>query len=196
VIKIATGDPVSRDERKVVTGAAMAAAASGLPIVSHTENSRWGEVQQEILAENGVDLTRCLIGHLDQVESIDVLGAIADRGSFVGIDRIGFCRRLPDERRVELVAELVRTGRHGRVCLSQDHLCFLTAARPPYWVPRDRVEWFEAEVRPELDAEMFARPHTYLLTDFVPRLLAAGLDEAMVDQFLVHNPRRLLAGAE
>ena len=37
--------------------------------------------------------------------------------------------------------------------------------------------------------------HTYLFTDFIPRLAARGLDDSAVKTFLVHNPHRLLAGA-
>jgi phosphotriesterase-related protein len=194
VIKIATGDPVSRHERKVVAGAALAAVESGLPIISHTEHSRWGDVQQEILAEHGVDLNRCLIGHLDQVESSDDLRAIIERGSFVGIDRIGAERHLADSRRAELVVELVHSGHAHRLCVSQDHLCCLTAPRPPYWIPKDKVEWFDAEIRPNLETEMFGRPHTFLFTDFLPRLAALGLDPVVVEQLLVDNPRSLLVG--
>ena len=41
---------------------------------------------------------------------------------------------------------------------------------------------------------MWKRPYTYLVTDFVPRLLDRGVTEADVDTMLVDNPRRLLAG--
>jgi phosphotriesterase-related protein len=195
VIKIATGDPVSRHERKVLQGAALAARVSGLPVISHTENSRWGSLQQDILEEAGVDLGRCLIGHQDQQTDVSVLMDIARRGSYVGIDRVGMTRRASDDARADLVAALAAAGMSDHVCLSQDHLCCLPAPRDPYWIPPTRKEWFDREVRPELEAEMFGRPHTYLFTDFFPRLAARGLDASALDTFLVHNPRRLLAGA-
>ncbi len=194
VIKIATGDPVSRHERKVLEGAAMAAKESGLPVISHTENSRWGDVQQDILGEAGVDLNRCLIGHQDAQTELAPLEAIIRRGSYVGIDRIGMIRRVADDARADTVAALVGAGLADRVCLSQDHLCCLPAPRDPYWVPPDRVDWFNREVRPELEEEMFGRPHTYLFTDFLPRLEARGLSSAVVESLLVDNPRRLLTG--
>jgi hypothetical protein len=83
----------------------------------------------------------------------------------------------------------------NHVCLSQDHLCCLPAPRDPYWIPPQPKEWFDSEVRPELEEEMLGRPHTYLFTDFISRLVARGLDASALDGFLVHNPRRLLAGA-
>ncbi len=194
VIKIATGDPVSRHERKVLEGAALAARESGLPVISHTENSRWGDVQQDILADAGVDLSRCLIGHQDEQTDLGPLEAIAARGSYVGIDRIGMQQRATDDARADTVAGLVASGFADRVCLSQDHLCCLPAPRDPYWVPRHRLEWFNQEVRPGLEEEMFGRPHTYLFTHFLPLLEARGLPDSARERFLVDNPRHLLAG--
>ena len=96
--------------------------------------------------------------------------------------------------RADTVAALVAGGLADQVCLSQDHLCCLPAPRDPFWIPPDRKEWFDREIRPSLEEEMFGRPHTYLFTDFLPRLASRGLDAAMIDRILVDNPRRLLAG--
>ena len=54
VIKAATGMVVSDLERKVLAGAAMAQKESGVAIITHTEHSRHGEVQQEIFAAHGL----------------------------------------------------------------------------------------------------------------------------------------------
>jgi phosphotriesterase-related protein len=193
VIKVATGDPVSRHERKVLHGAAMAARQSGLAVISHTEGSKHGQTQQDILAAGGADLARCLIGHLDEEREPAVLGAVADRGSFLGIDRIG-TRRARDTDRADMVAALVAGGYATQICLSQDHLCCLPAPRDPYWVPPDRVDWFNRDIRPQLEEEMFGRSHAFLFTDFLPLLEARGIDRPLIDQILVTNPRRLLTG--
>ena len=49
-------------------------------------------------------------------------------------------------------------------------------------------------MREEIEWQVWKRPYTYLVTDFVPRLLDRGVTEADVDTMLVDNPRRLLAG--
>jgi phosphotriesterase-related protein len=134
------------------------------------------------------------LGHQDQQTDVSVLVDIARRGSYVGIDRVGMTRRASDHARADLVAALVAAGMSDHVCLSQDQLCCLPAPPDPYWIPPPRKEWFDREVRPELEAEMFGRPHTYLFTDFIPRLAARGLDASTLEAFLVHNPCRLLAG--
>jgi phosphotriesterase-related protein len=36
--------------------------------------------------------------------------------------------------------------------------------------------------------------YAYLITEFVERMLSAGLSQAQVDQLLIENPRRMLTG--
>lgn len=191
-IKIASGDPPGDNDRKVIKGAAIAAAESGLPVISHCENSRGGDVQQEILSAHGVDLGRCLIGHQDQETEVSNLKAIADRGSLVGIDRIGLTILAPEERRADNIAALIKDGYADRLCLSQDHMCCLRSAKFPYLVPESARETFE-QLKPALDEQMLGRPHTYLFTDFLPLLYRRGVDEVTVESILSDNPRRLLA---
>ena len=194
VIKVATGDPLGEHERKVVHGAATAAKDSGLPIVTHTEHSTNGDFQQDVFEEVGVDLSRCLIGHQDEARDSNQLVAIAKRGSFVGVDRIGLEILAPDEQRLDHVECLVESGHADRVCLSQDHMCFTTGGRPAHWVPKERAEWYDREVRPKVVEQAWGRPHTYLFTNFLPRLQERGIGGDVIDSILIDNPRRLLAG--
>lgn len=193
VIKIASGEVPTEQERKVIGAAAIAARESGLAVISHCENSKGGDVQQDILEAAGVDLSRCLIGHQDQEPSADNLALIAKRGSFVGIDRVGYTLLAPDEQRADNVASLVRAGHGDRVCLSQDHMCCLVSPRFPYPIPEEAQETFR-QVKPVIDEQMFGRPHTYLFTDFLPMLAERGVDDATIESVLTDNPRRLLAG--
>jgi len=194
VIKIATFDPVGEHDRKVVAAAGMASVASGLTCITHCENSVGGDVQQDVLAEQGVDLGRCLIGHQDHTDDANKLIAIAERGSFVGIDRVGYSILTPEDRRVELVKALVDAGHADRVCLSQDHMCCLRSPKFPYAVPPQFAEVYE-QILPSVYEQMHGRPHTYLFTDFQPVLEKAGVDRAAFDSMLLDNPRRLFGGA-
>lgn len=192
-IKIASGDPPGENDRKVVAAAAMAAAESGLPVISHCENSKGGDVQQEILARYGVDLGRCLIGHQDQETEVAKLESIAEKGSFVGIDRIGYTIFAPEERRADHVAALIESGYADRLCLSQDHMCCLRSAKFPYLVPESLAATFD-QIKPMIEEQAFGRPHTYLFTDFLPLLSKRGVGEVTMESVLTDNPRRLLAG--
>jgi len=193
VIKIASGDPFGEHERMVIAGAAIAARESGLPIISHCERSKGAELQQAILAGHDVDLSRCLIGHQDEEPDVENLRTIVDRGSFVGIDRIGLELLAPDSRRADHLALLVTEGYADWVCLSQDHMCCLTSPKFPYPVPAEFAEVFD-QVLPVALEQMVGRPHTFLFTDFLPRLRDRGVGDDVIDAMLVDNPRRLLAG--
>jgi phosphotriesterase-related protein len=193
-IKAATGVEVTPAESRCLTGAALAQREVGCAIITHTENSKHGDVQQDLFADSGADLGRVLIGHQDEQTDVAPIRKLAERGTFVGVDRIGLEILAPDERRADHVATLVREGFTEHVCLSQDHICALTAPRSSFYVPpahRDAA----ATRREQIAWQVWQRPYTFILTDFVPRLLERGVTDADVETIFVDNPRRLLTGA-
>jgi phosphotriesterase-related protein len=187
VIKAATGLEVTAQERKVLSAAAMAQKESGVAIITHTEHSRHGEIQQDIFAENGADLSRILIGHQDEQQSPDPIQKLAERGTFVGIDRIGLEFLNSDDTRADNVAALVKRGFAGQVCLSQDCVCTMTAARFPFPTPKERRPTPAAFVANN-------KPLSYVVTDFAARLKNRGVSDADIDTMMRANPRRLLTG--
>jgi len=193
-IKAASGVEVTDGERRALTGAALAQRDTNVAIITHTENSRNGDVQQDIFAENGADLSRVLIGHQDEQEDVAAIRALAARGTFVGIDRVGLEVIAPDQRRADHVAALVQGGLTRQVCLSQDHICVTTAPRPAFWVPPELREAMMTR-KAAIDWQVSDRPYTYITTDFVPMLLERGVTDADVETIFADNPRRLLAGA-
>lgn len=192
-IKAATGIEVTDAERRALSGAALAQRDAGVAIITHTENSRHGDVQQDIFAEHGADLGRVLIGHQDAQEDVAPIRALAQRGTFVGMDRIGLEVIAPDARRADHVATLVREGFTGQVCLSQDHICAITAPRPSFFVPPE-MRAAMASRKADIDWQTTDRPFTYITTDFVPLLRDRGVTDADVETIFTDNPRRLLAG--
>ena len=193
-IKAATGVDVTDAERRLLTGAALAQRATGVAIITHTEHSRHGDVQQDIFDENGAELGRVLIGHQDEQTEVAPIRKLAERGTFVGLDRIGLEVIAPDDRRADHVAALVHDGLTSHVCLSQDHVCAFTSPRTSVYVPAEHRR-ARAQMKEAIDWQVSVRPYTHLVTDFVPRLLERGVTEADVETMLVDNPRRLLAGA-
>lgn len=193
-IKAATGVEVTDAERRVLTGAALAQRETGVAIITHTEHSRHGDTQQDIFAEHDADLGRVLIGHQDEQEDVAEIRKLAERGTFVGIDRIGLEIIAPEARRADHVATLVREGYTRQLCLSQDHICAITAPRPSFYVPPEARE-AAAGRRAAVDWQTTDRPFTYIQADFVPMLRERGVTDADVETIFVDNPRRLLAGA-
>jgi phosphotriesterase-related protein len=190
VIKAATGLEVTPNEQKCLAGAAMAQRQAGCGLITHTEKSRHGDRQQQIFAENGAELGRVLIGHQDEHPSPEPIIKLAEQGSFVGVDRVGLTHLAPDETRADNVTAVVKAGFGRQICLSQDCVCTLTAARFPF--PRPK------EVRPANPLQDWVRtrkPPTYLLTDFVPMLRDRGVTPEEIEVIFRDNPRRLLTGA-
>ncbi len=193
-IKAATGVEVTPAERRALAGAALAQRQAGVAIITHTEQSTNGDVQQDVFASNGADMSRILIGHQDEQADVAEIRKLAERGTFVGMDRIGLEILAPDVRRADHVAALVQDGFVNQLCLSQDHICALTAPRSSYWVPPERRAQ-RAAMKQQLDWQVTDRPYTYLVTDFVPTLKERGVTDADVETMLADNPRRLLTGA-
>jgi phosphotriesterase-related protein len=188
IIKAATGLDASPLERRVLAGAAKAQAQAGVAIITHTENSRHGDVQQAVFAENGADPARIMIGHQDEQKSAAPIAALAANGTFVGIDRVGLESLASDDHRADMVAELIRGGHRERLCLSQDCVCNSKAPKVPFALSsgvKITVEQFLGNMK----------PMTHVLTAFADKLRERGVTEEDLDVIFRDNPRRLLTGA-
>jgi len=181
IFKLACNDAVVAGPFEVVFRAvARAHRRTGAPISTHTDTSqRSGLDQQRILAEEGVDLTRVIIGHSGDTEDLDYLKRLLDRGSTLGMDRFGmdhFAGRalLTTPQRVAVIAALCRAGYAGQIVLSHDASGYSASRTRAY----AREHW----------------PHwdfTHIPRDVVPALREAGVSEAQVEQMTRGNPRRV-----
>jgi phosphotriesterase-related protein len=134
-----------------------------------------------------------MIGHQDQAEKAQQLVEIVDRGSFVAVDRIGLEILSPDDHRVELIKGVLDAGHQRRLCLSQDHICSLTSPRFPYKIP-EHLQSVAEQLLPLVLDQIYRRPHTFIFTDFLPKLEAAGVARAAFESILTDNPRTLFGG--
>jgi phosphotriesterase-related protein len=176
IIKAATDRlGVTMLNRKLLQVAARLHRATGVPISTHTAvNERTGIAQQDVFAEEGVDLGRVVIGHCGDTEDVDLLEEILRRGSFIGMDRFGLDMILPMEKRVSVIAELCRRGWVDRLVLSHDCCC--------------HIDWFpEAEVRRLAPRWTFR----HIPDEVLPALRADGVTDAQITTMTVDNPRRV-----
>lgn len=110
-------DPAER----VIRACARAHIATGVPISTHTwPAGHTGDVFLRLFREEGVDLTRVVMGHCGDSEEFDYLHRMLDSGCFIGMDRFGCEDYLPDDKRVAVVAQLCREGFADRMMLSHD----------------------------------------------------------------------------
>jgi phosphotriesterase-related protein len=193
VIKAASGSPVGRHEEKVLKGAAIAAAEAGVTVITHTENSGHSLEQQEILVGGGAPADRVVIGHQDQ-QSVKIAIEIARRGSYVGVDRVGYESIASDDSRADLVAGIAAAGYLERICISQDRMSTYWTPRPSFWVPHKSAQYVEEVVLPRIRLESTERGFSWVFDSFVAKLVERGLTESDIETIFVTNPRRLFGG--
>ena len=160
---------------RVLRAVAQAHRRTGVPITTHTHaHTHRGRDQQRVFREEGVDLTRVIIGHSGDSTDLDYLKELMDNGSYIGMDRFGIDALLSFEDRVATVVELCRQGYAEKMVLSQDASCF--------------IDWFDVETK---EAAMPRWNYTHISDDVVPALRERGIGNPQIDQMLVANPRRI-----
>lgn len=177
VIKCATDKPgVTPDVERVLRACAQAHRATGCPITTHTHAAtKRGLEQQAIFAEEGVDLTRVVIGHCGDTDDLDYLEELIAAGSILGMDRFGIDGYLPTSERVAVVAELCRRGHAAQLVLSHDASCY--------------IDWIVGEIPL---GEIPNWHYLHISRDVIPALLAAGVTQEQIDTMLIETPRRFL----
>jgi phosphotriesterase-related protein len=159
----------------ILRASARAQKATGVPISTHTwAAGRTGEMQQAIFAQEGVDLSRVIIGHSGDSEDLDYLRGLMARGSTIGMDRFGLENFLSTSKRVEVLAKLCAEGYAGKMVLSHDANCW-TDMLSEGAKRRTRPLWH----------------YNHISDDILPALRKAGVTEDQLDQMLVRNPRAI-----
>ena len=72
--------------------ACIAQRATGVPIITHTQDGVCGPEQQDAFRAGGVELHRCLIGHCCGNADPGYHRRVCEGGSYIGFDRIGLTR--------------------------------------------------------------------------------------------------------
>ncbi len=176
IIKCATDvDGLTPGVERVLRACARTHRKTGVPITTHTDAGTFrGRDQQRVFAEEGVDLSRVVIGHCGDSTDLDYLKELMDKGSMIGMDRFGVDVLLPFDDRVQVVADLCAQGYADRMVLAHDAACYM--------------DWFT----PEVQSAMAPNWHfNHISDDVLPELLARGVTQDQVDQMLTGNPKRL-----
>jgi phosphotriesterase-related protein len=175
ILKCATDEPgVTPGVERVLRAVAKAHRLTGVPISTHTHAAtRRGLEQQRIFADEGVDLTRVVIGHSGDTTDLDYLEELIGNGSYIGMDRFGVDVFLPFEDRVNTVARMCERGHADKMVLSHDAACFMD------WVPE--------QLLPALPNWHYLHIHN----DVIPALKERGVTDEQLTTMLVDNPRNI-----
>ena len=173
ILKCATDEPgVTPGVERVLRAVSKAHRLTGVPISTHTHAAtRRGLEQQRIFADEGVDLTRVVIGHSGDTTDLDYLEELIGNGSYIGMDRFGVDVFLPFEDRVNTVARMCERGHANKMVLSHDAACFMD------WVPE--------QLLPALPNWHYLHIHN----DVIPALKERGVTDEQLTTMLVDNPR-------
>jgi phosphotriesterase-related protein len=168
-----TAVPMDPEERKVLRAVARLHHRTGLSIITHVSDgcAQCALDQIDVYEQAGVNLNRVVIGHLNDITEQPTVAplAIAKRGAYLGFDHSG----KPDDPRlqeyVRTIMTLLEAGYADRVCLSSDF---------------GNGKYLRKNGGPGIAMTM---------TNFVPRLRQAGVNDATLHKIVVENPRRAIA---
>ncbi len=176
IIKCATDEEgVTEQVEKVLRAAARAHRTTGVPISTHTHAaSETGTKQQEIFEQEGVDLTRVIIGHSGDSTDLGYLTRLIQRGSYIGMDRFGLDMLLPTDERAETIATLCQMGHADKMVLSHDASCYF--------------DWYDATLIRQTAPNWH---FNHIPDDVIPALRQAGVTEEHIRAMTIDNPRRI-----
>lgn len=171
-------DPHDSAEVKGVRAAARASRLTGAAITLHQWVRDGVALARtlDIIEQEGGDLTRVVVGHIDAVSAANIpqLVAIAKRGVTLEFDLFGTPYTLSDPRldarpMADAIVALVKAGYAERLLMSHD-------------------------VCTKIQQKAYGgKGFDYLLTQVVPYLQQRGVSAAQVRTIMVENPRRVLA---
>lgn len=164
-IKVSAGDDGITDaEAKVLRAAAQAGKTTNAIIGSHTIRGRVVRDQLDILEETGYTAERFIWIHTQAEPDFDLHLEMARRGAWLEYDGIGGGQS--DEAYIERIQRLLEAGFGHRLMLSHDR------------------GWYD----PSKPGGGVPKPFTYLVETFLPKLRAAGVDQATIRQLTQTNP--------
>ncbi|MCL4231132.1 MAG: phosphotriesterase-related protein [Dehalococcoidia bacterium] len=175
VIKCATEPEMHPMNERVLRASAKAHRATGVPICTHTYAAgRTGLDQIRVFKEEGVDLSRVVIGHSDDSDDLSYLEQIVQSGATCGMDRIGLPAPRTSEQRADMISALIETGHADRITVSHDASCHIDMIAPGI-----------------ADTVLPRWNYTHIPLDVIPMLRERGVSEADIRKLTVDNPRRL-----
>jgi len=182
--EIGTSWPIEEDEVKVLRAAARAQVRTKRALNIHSycgqslEDVKVVHKLLDIVEEEGADLERVILSHMDGVGiDVDVHASLAKRGAYLSYDCFGselyFDPRWwepRDTERIRGIRDLAKRGHLSKLLLSHD-ICYKVHFR-----------------------RYGGYGYDHILTHVVPMMRTQGTTEREIETLLVANPARALAG--
>jgi phosphotriesterase-related protein len=139
--------------------------------------NRAGRLAVQVFRDEGVDLTKVVIGHAGDSNDLDYLSELAEAGCLLGMDRFGLDIYNPTSARVDTIVALAQRGYADRMVLAHDASCYID------YFPGAEAQAAKEQIAPNWN-------YTHISKDVLPMLLDRGVTEEQIRQMLVEAPRR------
>ncbi len=158
-------------EEKSLRAAARAHKETGAPVQVHTSYGTMGLEIVSIFREEGADLRKVLLLHMDENFDLWLMKKVLRHGVNISFDKFARVKyRVPEEKRINYLKKLIDEGFEDQLMVSSD---------------MGRRSYFKSYGGgPGLE---------YLPKIIVPRLREMGWSDELIDKIFVENPRRYLA---
>jgi len=171
-IKLSAGDDgITAYETKILRAAATAGRTTNAIIGSHTIRGEVVRNQLNIIEDMGYSPERFIWIHTQAEPDFELHLEMARRGAWLEYDAIGNIDVANDEYYLQNIQRLLDAGFGNQLLLSHDR------------------GWYD----PALPRGGVPKPYTYLSNQFLPKLRAAGVDEATIHQLTHTNPFQAFA---
>jgi phosphotriesterase-related protein len=172
---------VKPEEELVLRAVARAHLRTGTPITLHSHaQGQVGRYQLAVLKEEGVDLRRVMVGHVNDTTDTKYLFWLLQQGCYLGMDRYPG-RGVTSEERTKTLKTLIDAGYAHRICLSHDR-----------WIMRI----IDANKDPIEDERLKLNPHGFLYIKKVvfPELQRMGISKEVLESLCVDGTRNYFEG--
>jgi phosphotriesterase-related protein len=192
IIKYSTNFPeLTEYEKKLGEAVAIAHKATGAPIYTHTSNKN-GVAQIEFLKEQGVDLSRVIIGHMGDTDDLEYIKHVADTNVRIGMDRFALDTVAPElhldsDSRARTVVDLWKGGYLDKMTLSHDSYCFIDIEG----CQKVDDQW---HVHRYSDLEYLDFQFSFIPQKMFPLFYKSGMTQREIDVMMIDTPRRIFEG--
>ena len=157
-----TRGELSTEDRALLKGAVKASNKTGMGIHCHILEAAQVEEILDYVEAEGLNMSRFLWAHADKESCLDTIALAVKKGIWIGIDLV---QKESHKERLALLSELDQRNFLSRVLLSSDY------------------DFYDMAKEHGVN-----HPCATLLTEFIPLVLASGMDEKKVWAMVRENP--------
>lgn len=159
---------ITPTEEKVFRAGARAATETGTVLHAHTTTGTMGIEILELLEEEGFDLSRMILAHVDRFPDLWYHRQLLKKGANLIYDGPHKAKYYPDQMRVDLLKQLIEDGYEDQIMLSND---MGRRSHHTVYGGGPGFNWIKER--------------------FIPRLLDEGVTQEVIDKLMIHNPARI-----